>query len=162
MITCGQVPSVSWFDPEGLNTMRSAPHWASEVLRQIYLETRSLRWERPSAEEHIWHYNSMTSSFLPFFCFSSFSLSLSPLYQCFYELREDLGLVLSSGTLSISDPSTVADHNHFFIFYSCAFLNFIIHLSPTTWTEWHHLGLDLIISTLQLWWTMAFCSLCSV
>ncbi len=73
MITCGQVPSVPWYDPVGFNTMRSAP----DVLLQIYLETWSLRWERPSTEEHIWHYNSMTSPFFFFFfwCFSPFSLS---------------------------------------------------------------------------------------
>lgn len=79
MITCGQVPSVPWYAPEGFHTMRSALHLASDVLLQIYLETWSLRWERPSDEEHIWHYNSMTSPFFFLFLF----LSVQPRFAVF-------------------------------------------------------------------------------
>lgn len=153
MITCGQVPSVSSYGPEGFNRMRSAPHSAPEVLMQIYLETWSLRWERPSTEEHIWRYNSMTS---PFFCFSPFSLS-----SLFYTLNNDGVPVSSSGSLSQSDLQTGV------VWWTTSILSLSLscfpqpHHSPLTrHLDWMtSFGAAFNHSTLQLWWRMALCRL---
>lgn len=147
MITCGQVPSVPWYVLEGFNTMRSAPRSASKVLLQIYLETWSLRWERPSAEEHIWHFNSMTSPFLLFFSLFIHSLCLFLFIIFFLQTKRRLRAYIKFWPICTIWYINCGRPVPFFIFYSFAFLNLIIHLSPTTWTEWHHLGLHLIIPT---------------
>lgn len=136
MITCGQVPSVLSYVPEGFNTMRSA----SDVLLQIYLETWSLRWETLGWGTYL----ALQLNDITFFAFfvSLHSASLSRCLCCFplcYFLLPKWG---SSAcikfwlTLSIwcTDLCSVADHNHFYLFYSCAFLN--PHHSSLT----HHLN----------------------
>lgn len=143
IITCGQVPFVSWYSPGGFNTMRSAPDSASDIRLQIYLET--LGWGTYLAQE----LNDIT-----FFCFFPFSLSLFFFLFVNFLLPKwgssawiKIWLTL---TIWCMDLRSVAGHNHLNLFYSCTFLN-LIHFSPTTWTEWHHLGLHLIISSSQLW-----------
>lgn len=129
MITCGQVPSVPSYGPEGFNTMRSA----SDILLQIYLETWSLRWEKPLAEEHIWHYNSMTSPFFLFFFSCIQPLCCFPLCQFLLPKWGSSACFKFCLTLSIwcMDLCSAADHNYF---YSCAFLS--PHHSSLT----HHLN----------------------
>lgn len=76
MIRYGQVPSVSWYGPEGF-MMRSSLHSAPEVLQRIYLETRSLSRETLGWGTYL-ALQLTDVSLIPFFLFPSFQ----PLFLC--------------------------------------------------------------------------------
>ncbi len=73
--------------------------------------------ERPLTEEHIWHYNSMTSPFFLFFVsLHSASLCHFPLYKFFLQTKQGSSAFMKFW-LSLSiwciDLLSVANHNHF-------------------------------------------------
>lgn len=82
---------------------------APTVPLQIHLETWSSRWERPSAKESIWHYNSMTSPFFRLFFWVALQsapfLYISSL-SYFAPLMRSWMLAINSGLLSQSDVQT--------------------------------------------------------
>lgn len=147
IITCGQVPFASWYSPGGFKTMRSAP----DVLLQSYLETWSLGWETLGWGTFLAPGpNDITFLFLsiqPLFAFFPFFVNF---LLCKWGSSACMRIWLTLTTWWM-DLRFVSRRNHFYLLYTCSFLNHI-HFSPTTWTPWHHLGLLLIISSLQLWW----------
>lgn len=129
VIHYGQVPSVSWYGPEGF-MMRSALHSAPEVLQRIYLETWSLSWGTLGWGTYLALQLTDVTLF-PFFLIPSFQ----PLFLCILSAFI-LSFLLYKWRICFSIQSwpeilwgCCRFYNHFQSLKFCAFLHVSLFIS---------------------------------